>query len=138
MSRREYPSLFQRRVCGGVIRYDIQRAIGLLRFIRSSGAKKNGVCGLGLNSAGRQFPQRWKSKRLVNKCLLGQLGQWDTGSTLIRGSLLGFSLCTKRSLHETIVTCDDICLLGVGPPSQVLLGGQGEGHMFFSEPFTPQ
>ena len=60
------------------IEYETKDQIGKLRFVCISGAKVKGcVCGggggLGRQRAERQFTWRWKSKRLINRCLLGHL-----------------------------------------------------------------
>lgn len=56
------------------IRIGAQKQIGQLRLIGHYELIRKGVhsC-LGLQSGGRQFTWRWKSKRFINKCLLDHL-----------------------------------------------------------------
>ena len=48
-----------------------------------------GVSGLGLQRGRRQLIWRWKSKCLVNTCLLGMQRRWDTDRDFNKQTLLG-------------------------------------------------
>ena len=61
-----------------------------------------GGSSLGPQRGERQLTWRWKSKCLVNKCLLGLQRQWDTERNFNKQTLLGFSLSTH--LIHIIVT----------------------------------
>ena len=88
-----------------------------------------GVRGLGHQRGGRQLTWRWKSKCLVDKCLLGQR-QWDTERNFNKQTLLGFTLST--CLVPTIVMYGDSSLPGTGPPSTFFRQLGGRSRFFLS------
>lgn len=70
------------------------------------GAKEKEGQQFGLRRAGRQFAWRWKSRSVVNKCLLGHLTMWhteDLDQTGLASSCLSTTLAhTKRWSSMTL------------------------------------
>ena len=90
--------------------------------------------GSGLDFKGEEGAKRWKSRCLVNKCLLGHLEQRDLENFDPKGSASFFPI--TPSPHSTTATCDDSFFSG-----QVLslhscrqLGGRSK---IFPESFVP-
>ena len=84
--------------------------------------------GLGPRSGGRQFTWRWKSKCLVNKCLLGHSETMRPREKFYKQTLLRSSLSTQ--LVHTIVIYDDSSLPETGSLSNSFRQ-LGEGQSFF-------